>query len=88
MPNEYLKTARYKLMERYRFKFDAYGISPVYQSTLNAYLKDPRPFHDVGIRLAGKKIRDKKIPALGYFELFTPSLGAKPIAKANRKDDN
>ena len=79
--NEHLKEIRHKLMKRYRFKFDAYGISPVYANTLTAYFKDPRPFHDAGIRLVGKKVRDKKIPARGYFEFYTPSLGAVPIAK-------
>ena len=82
MPNsEHLKPEREKLMKRYRFKFDAYGESPVYAATLNAYLKNPRPFLDAGIRLVPKKIRAKKIPARGYFELFLPSMGASQFAK-------
>lgn len=81
MPSEYLKPAREKLMKRYRFKFDAYGESPVYATTLNAYLKNPRPFLDAGIRLVPKKIRSKKIPARGYFELFLPQYCASQFTK-------
>ena len=91
MTDEHLNPLREKLMKKYRFKFDAYGESPIYAATLNAYLKNPRPFLDAGIRLVPKTIRSKKIPRGVILNCFCRST-AHPNSQRNGnrmpKNDN
>ena len=89
MTTEHLTPARLALIEKYKMKFDK-GISEgsrsvIHIRVLNAYWKNHRQFLDAGIRLVPKKTTSKVIRERGYFEMFNPMIGAKPITKVHNK---
>ena len=77
----YFQPARERLIARYKLKFDSDGRAPIHKRVLTAFLEFPQAFHDVGIRIVPKRTASVKVSERGYWELFTPRMGAKSITK-------
>lgn len=86
MEDAYLHAHRQRLIEKYKLTF-VDGRAPIHKRVYHAYIRGAhRYFTDAGIRLVLWDINAKKIGNRGYWEYFTPAIGAKPIAKERQAE--